>query len=115
MKVILVALAMLCVTHTAFAQRGDRESHRAGSGDHDRRDWRHDRYDRQHADHQRWRHSQPRFEPSVGGFIGGVIGGIISSQLEPFDPIADCVRRYRSYDARTGYYMGYDGYPRRCP
>jgi hypothetical protein len=31
------------------------------------------------------------------------------------EQIAYCARQFRSYDARTGTYMGYDGYPHRCP
>jgi hypothetical protein len=27
---------------------------------------------------------------------------------------ADCARRYRSYDAATGYFLGYDGARHRC-
>jgi len=28
---------------------------------------------------------------------------------------ARCMERFRSYDRRTGTYLGYDGYRHRCP
>ncbi len=67
----------------------------------------------------------------AGGAIGGVIGGVISGGIQrhhgyrqyrpqyvpeqEYDPVGDCAARFRSYDPRTGFYRGYDGYLRRCP
>lgn len=31
------------------------------------------------------------------------------------DAVAYCLRRFRSYDPRTGTYLGYDGYRHPCP
>jgi hypothetical protein len=31
------------------------------------------------------------------------------------DPVAYCMQRYRSYDPRSGTYMGHDGFRRPCP
>ena len=31
------------------------------------------------------------------------------------DPVAYCMRRYRSYDPASGTYLGYDGYRHPCP
>lgn len=74
--------------------------------------WRHERG---HWDNRRhWEHQQPRPQPGfdLGGFIGGVIGGMMQPDR---DAIADCMRRFRSYNPETGIYYGYDGRPRRCP
>ncbi len=68
----------------------------------------------------------------VGGIIGGMIlGGIIASQQPRYygypapvypgygvpvgDPIAYCMRRFKSYDPYSMTYLGYDGYRHRCP
>lgn len=58
----------------------------------------------------------------IGGVIGGVIGGIIAGSnpvpqpyYDPYDPVGECIRRFRSYRPETGIYYGYDGRPRRCP
>lgn len=63
---------------------------------------------------------------SDGDFWGGFVGGLLAGPPRyrereryapemPFDPVADCARRFRSYDPSTGFYRGYDGYLRRCP
>jgi hypothetical protein len=31
------------------------------------------------------------------------------------DPVAYCLQRFRSYDPRSGTYLGYDGYRHPCP
>jgi len=64
-------------------------------------------------------------ENFIGSIIGGVIGGAIVGTMQPppvpryapeyYDPVAECAMRFRSYDPRTGFYRGYDGYLRRCP
>jgi hypothetical protein len=50
----------------------------------------------------------------------GVIGGIIATQPGyapgPGNPdVAYCIHRYRSYDPRSGTYLGGDGYRHPCP
>lgn len=35
--------------------------------------------------------------------------------LPPGGAVDYCMRRYRSYDPRSGTYVGYDGYRRACP
>ncbi len=62
----------------------------------------------------------------TGGVIGGIVGGIISRPHyrnypppryyeRDYDPVEWCASRFRSYDPRTGFYRGYDGFLRRCP
>jgi hypothetical protein len=31
------------------------------------------------------------------------------------DPVTYCMQRFRSYDPRSGTYLGYDGYRHPCP
>ncbi len=68
-----------------------------------------------------WRHEQPPpssgFMTGVGGFVGGMIGGMLARpQPQPvYDPVAYCIQRFRSYNAETGYYLGFDGRYRSCP
>lgn len=69
-----------------------------------------------------------------GGFAAGaILGGLLAApyyygrpyyyydgpyyayEPVPDDAIAYCMRRYRSYDPRTGTYLGYDGYQHPCP
>jgi hypothetical protein len=33
----------------------------------------------------------------------------------PGSTVADCMRRFKSYDRRSGTYLGYDGYRHPCP
>lgn len=35
--------------------------------------------------------------------------------LPPDDDVAYCMRRFRSYDLKTGTYLGYDGHRHPCP
>jgi len=75
------------------------------------------------ADAQGWRRDHYRHHGGgdfLGGFIGGVLGGVIANQpyydRQPYyDPVADCMRRFRSYQPELGIYYGYDGRARRCP
>jgi hypothetical protein len=79
-----------------------------------------------------------RWGRGVGaGVAAGVIGGLIGGALMNANPsyaapapvyeepvyvaprgggaVEYCMRRYRSYDPRTGTYVGYDGIERPCP
>ncbi|HWL03578.1 MAG TPA: BA14K family protein [Xanthobacteraceae bacterium] len=61
---------------------------------------------------------------AAGLAAGAILGGVIASQAQPRyvrpdvltpDDIAYCAQRFRSYDARTGTYLGHDGYRHPCP
>ncbi len=62
----------------------------------------------------------------IAGFAAGaILGGALASQpgyyygpgyaYAPGRSVAWCERHYRSYDPRSGTYLGYDGYRHRCP
>ena len=71
--------------------------------------------------------------PVVGGLIAGaIVGGAIAAGAAPYGPgyygpppvaygpppgdaIAYCMQQYRSYDPRSGTYLGYDGFRHPCP
>lgn len=68
---------------------------------------------------------------AIAGFAAGaLLGGILASQPNyyyggpayAYEPgysgpgdVAYCEHRFRSYDPRTGTYLGYDGYRHPCP
>jgi BA14K-like protein len=65
---------------------------------------------------------------AIAGFAAGaILGGALASQPYYYGPpayayepgygpsVAWCERHYRSYDPRTGTYLGYDGYRHPCP
>jgi BA14K-like protein len=70
----------------------------------------------------------------AAGVIGGaIIGSAIANQRHyygahayyagppryyappPDDAVEYCIRRFKSYDPRSGTYLGYDGYRHPCP
>ncbi|MFI4996138.1 MAG: BA14K family protein [Hyphomicrobiales bacterium] len=64
----------------------------------------------------------------AGVAAGALLGGMLASPPDPGpgyyvpdpgypsgDPIAYCQSRFRSYDPRSGTYIGNDGYRYRCP
>jgi hypothetical protein len=62
----------------------------------------------------------------AAGVIGGLIlGGMLAAPYydRPYygpgyyggDAVGYCMRRFRSYDPRSGTYVGYDGYRHPCP
>lgn len=58
----------------------------------------------------------------IGLAAGAIAGAALSQPSAPppqqvitSDQIAACARRYRSYDPRTGTYLGNDGYRHPCP
>ena len=70
--------------------------------------------------------------PSWGGLgYGAVLGGLLLAPYAlgpeyyaypdeyylapPDDAVAYCMRRFKSYDLRSGTYLGYDGYRHPCP
>jgi BA14K-like protein len=60
---------------------------------------------------------------------GAVLGGLLLApyalgpgyysyyydELPPDDAVAYCIQRFKSYDLRTGTYLGFDGYRHPCP
>ncbi len=70
-----------------------------------------------------------RGDAVLGGLAAGaILGGIIASQQRPYyyqggyapryyggDADAYCFSRFKSYDPRSGTYLGYDGYRHPCP
>ncbi len=61
----------------------------------------------------------------AGLAAGAIIGGVIANSQRPTyyemspgtmdDATSYCVRRFRSYDIRSGTYLGYDGMRHACP
>lgn len=66
----------------------------------------------------------------AGFAAGAILGGLLaapyygrpyyypyygSPYYYPGDAVAYCMRRFRSYDPRSGTYLGYDGYRHPCP
>jgi Ni/Co efflux regulator RcnB len=106
------------VNHRRGHYRGDRY-YRGGRhyrGDRYYRGGRHYRsgryYDRRHYRRDRNR----AVAAGVAGLAAGaIIGGALSQNSAPGRSVAYCQQRYRSYDVRSGTYMGYDGVRRRCP
>jgi len=96
-KIILATFIILILTVPASAQRGG---------------WGHGGWHR-----DRW-HGGGGF---AGGVVGGIIGGVIGGMMAPrapepvYDPVQECMRRFRSYNPETGYYRSYDGAFRPCP
>lgn len=93
----------------------------------------HRRFGHRHGWRRGWRRGYGyRRGPGVGAAVGAgvaglaagaIIGGAIAnSQAQAAAPagvsaeaVAACARRFRSYDAATGTYLGTDGVRRRCP
>lgn len=92
------------------------------------------------ASAQHWRHGHHHHHhrhggwgPGIAGFAAGaLIGGALAAQSRPYyapgyyapppsygvvdaDDVAYCQSRYRSYDVRSGTYLGYDGQRHPCP
>ncbi len=53
----------------------------------------------------------------AAGILGGLLlGAIIANEAQRSNRSVEyCMRRFRSYDPRSGTYLGYDGYRHRCP
>ncbi len=50
--------------------------------------------------------AQPRYYYGPGYYQPGYVGG---------DAVGYCLSRFKSYDPRSGTYLGYDGYRHPCP
>jgi hypothetical protein len=52
----------------------------------------------------------------AGGIFGMALGAMIAgSAAQNSNAVQYCASRYRSYDPRSGTYLGYDGYRHPCP
>ncbi|MEH2520918.1 hypothetical protein V1279_006491 [Bradyrhizobium sp. AZCC 1610] len=76
--------------------------------------WHHGRH------HYGGRHGYPHYYgwgPAIGGFAAGAaIGGAIAnSRAQALENDAYCSQRFKSYDPRSGTYLGYDGLRHPCP
>ena len=69
-------------------------------------------------------HHGGNFGAGIAGFAAGaILGGALASQprydgpyaYAPGPSVRWCMRHYRSYDPRSGTYLGYDGYRHACP
>lgn len=107
----------------------NRSDHRAGAGARNREAFR----DRSYVDR---RHGRGYYDRNYGsthrddssalaaGFLGFVLGAAIAgsandrtyatTRLGDQSWTANCTRRYRSFDARSGTYLGFDGYRHYC-
>jgi uncharacterized protein YcfJ len=58
------------------------------------------------------------FDPlaaGIFGFVAGAMAGAAASSAgQSSSHVARCEARYRSYDANTDTYLGYDGVRHRC-
>lgn len=71
-----------------------------------------------------WRNGGWYYRDNTGAWIAAGIAGVAlgaaaasaaqNAQSER-EAVAYCMQRYRSYDPRTGTYLGYDGYRHPCP
>jgi hypothetical protein len=72
---------------------------------------------------------------AAGAIVGGaILGGLLAAPYyyrggqyyypdsgyyaygsAPGSTVAECMRRFKSYDRRSGTYLGYDGYRHPCP
>lgn len=53
---------------------------------------------------------------AAAGLLGGLfLGAIIANEAQRSRSVEYCIRTYRSYDPRSGTYLGYDGRRHRCP
>jgi hypothetical protein len=82
--------------------------------------WRGNRWHDGRYRHYGWRHRYPHrygWGPAVGGLAAGaVIGGAIAnSRAQALESDAYCSQRFKSYDPRSGTYLGYDGQRHPCP
>jgi len=128
--VIAIAGTALSVPHEAYARGGRGGGHWGGGGGN----W-HGGGGHWGGGGSRWHGGGRYWGGGWGGFgaglaTGAIVGGLLASPYyygapyyyapryyyEPEDDAIDyCLRRYRSYDPRSGTYLGYDGYRHPCP
>jgi hypothetical protein len=52
---------------------------------------------------------------AAGAILGLAAGAILGNAAANNNTVAYCSQRFRSYDPRSGTYLGYDGYRHPCP
>lgn len=52
---------------------------------------------------------------ATGMILGGALAARPYYYYDYDDAVAYCMRRFKSYDPRSGTYLGYDGYRHPCP
>ena len=57
----------------------------------------------------------PGYAPAPGYYDDGVDDGAVAVAPGGGDAVAYCMQTYRSYDPRSGTYLGNDGYRHPCP
>jgi hypothetical protein len=73
-----------------------------------RRHWR-------HRHHHRHHHDNDAGAVAAGAIFGLALGAIAANAAASNNAVAYCSQRFRSYDPRSGTYLGYDGYRHPCP
>lgn len=116
-KIMTTALAALMAV-TSFATVA------VSSAEAQPRYWRDGRHHR-HYDGPRYyhrdRHYHRRHRSGVGAAVAGGIIGLAAGSIiagaasRSNDAVAYCQQRFKSYDVRTGTYLGYDGRRHACP
>jgi hypothetical protein len=71
------------------------------------------RYYRRHYRHHHHDNDAGAF--AAGTIFGLATGAILGSAAANNNTVAYCSQRFRSYDPRSGTYLGYDGYRHPCP
>ncbi len=71
----------------------------------------------QYHHHHHHHHHHGAFFPgfAVGAAIGGMMGAATAPRYYGGRSVEWCMHHYRSYDPRSGTYLGYDGYRHPCP
>jgi hypothetical protein len=92
--------------HQPGSGRGYRGAYRGG----------HRNYYRGNRYYRHRHHDNDAGAAVAGGIIGMALGAMIAgSAAQNSNSVQYCASRYRSYDPRSGTYLGYDGYRHPCP
>jgi hypothetical protein len=76
--------------------------------------WSRDQYRGWYMSHRHVRGFDP-LAAGIFGFVAGAMAGAAASSAgQSSSHVARCEARYRSYDANTDTYLGYDGVRHRC-
>jgi hypothetical protein len=76
--------------------------------------WSRDQYRGWYMSHRHMRGFDP-LAAGIFGFVAGAMAGAAASSAgQSSSHVARCEARYRSYDANTDTYLGYDGVRHRC-
>jgi len=100
---------------SARERRRERQDLREARRDRqrERRDLREARQDRRYYSRNGRRYYRDSDGAEIfAGIVGSILGGAIAAGR---NADAYCERRFRSYDRRTGTYLGYDGRRHPCP